>query len=124
MKFKGIIILLVFFNWSFNSRAQVKLPLTGTFKVQALNKNEVRDFDKLVITDDGYTLLDGEKSLRTYKVIAKNSEGYLMEQYFEGNEKKDKPRFTVSLDKKENDVCYITVFRGSRVEKLKLIKIK
>lgn len=124
MKFKGIIILLVFFNWSFNSRAQVKLPLTGTFKVQALNKNEVRDFDKLVITEDGYTLFNGEKSLRTYKVIAKNSEGYLVEQYFEGNEKKDKPKFTVLLDKKENDVFYITFFRGSRVEKMQLIKIK
>ena len=124
MKFKGIIILLVFFNWSFNSRAQVKLPLTGTFKVQALNKNEVRDFDKLVITEDGYTLFNSEKSLRTYKVIAKNSEGYLVEQYFEGNEKKDKPKFTVLLDKKENDVFYITFFRGSRVEKMQLIKIK
>jgi len=124
MKFKGIIILLVFFTWSFNSSAQVKLPLTGTFKVQALNKNEVRDFDKIVITEDGYTLFNGEKSLRTYKVIAKNSEGYLVEQYFEGNEKKDKPKFTVLLDKKENDVFYITFFRGSRVEKMQLIKIK
>jgi len=124
MKFKLIIILLALSTWSFNSKAQVKLPITGTFKVQAINKNEVRDFDKIVITDDGYTLFNGDKSLRTYKIIAKNSEGYLMEQYFQGNEKKDKPRFTVSLDKEENDICYITVFRGNRIEKLKLIKIK
>lgn len=124
MKFKEITILIVFFTWSFNSVAQVKLPLTGTFKVQALNKNEVRDFDKLVITDNGYTLFNGDKSLRTYKLIAKSSEGYLVEQYFEGNEKTDKPKFTFSLDKEENDVFYITIFRGSRVEKLQLIKIK
>jgi len=123
MKLKGIIILFALITWSFNSAGQVKLPISGTFKVQALNKNEVRDFDKITITNYGYTLLSGEKSIRTYKVISKNSEGYLMEQYFDGDEKKDKPRFTVSLDKEENDICYITVFRGNRVEKLKLIKI-
>ncbi len=124
MKFKGIIIFFVLLNWSFNSKAQTKLPITGSFKIEATNKNEVRDFDKIVINNQSYTLFNGEKSLRTYKVISKNFEGYLMEQYFEGNEKKDKPRFTVSLDKEENDVCYITVFRGSRIEKLKLIRLK
>ncbi len=124
MKFKKIILLFALITWSFNSIGQAKLPISGTFEVQAINKNEVRDFDKIAITNDGYTLLSGEKSIRTYKLISKNSEGYLMEQYFEGIEKKDKPRFTVSLDKEENDICYITVFRGSRVEKLKLIKIK
>lgn len=124
MKFKQIIILLALLTWSSNSLGQAKLPITGTFEVQVVNKNEVRDFDKIAITNDGYTLFKGEKSVRTYKLISKNSEGYLMEQYFEGIEKKDKPRFTVSLDKEENDICYITVFRGSRVEKLKLIKIK
>jgi hypothetical protein len=124
MKFKVFIVLLVLLTWSLNSKAQVKLPITGKFQIEALDKNEKRDFDKIIITNNGYTLCKGEKSLRTYKLISKNTEGYLMEQVFEGTKKKDTPRFTVSLDKEENDVCYITVFRGSKVEKLKLTKIK
>ncbi len=123
MKFKGILFLLFLLTWSFNSNAQAKLPITGTFKVSADSKG-VREYDKIVITEKGYSLLKGEKTLSTYKVISKNSEGFLVEQFFEGNEKKDKPRFTVSLDKEENSVYYITVFRGSKVEKLKLIKVK
>lgn len=123
MKFKGIFILLIALTWSFSSSAQAKLPITGTFKVQEDGKT-LHDYDKIVITEKGYSLLKGEKTLSTYKVISKNSEGYLVEQFFEGNAKKDKPRFTVSLDKEEKSVYYITVFRGSRIEKLKLIKIK
>ncbi len=123
MKFKGIFIFLIALTWSFNSSAQAKLPITGTFKVSADSKG-VREYDKIVITEKGYSLLKDEKTLSTYKVISKNTEGYLVEQFFQGNEKKDKPRFTVSLDKEENSVYYITVFRGSKVEKLKLTKIK
>lgn len=124
MKFKGIIILLSILTISFSGKSQAELPITGTFKVQAINKNEVRNFDKIVITKDGYSLINGENTIGVFKVIAKNSEGYLVEQYFEENLKKDKPRFTVSLDITQNEVYHITVFRGNRTEKLQLIKIK
>lgn len=125
---KGLFILLFLCSWSLNLKAQEKpsFPITGTFKLQVDDKNGARDYNKVIIEKDGYSVLKDKQVLRTYKIISKTDEGYRVEQYFTGpgSEKKDKPRFLVHLDKENTTDCFITVTYGNRTEKIHLIRIK
>lgn len=117
-----LMMLFVFFGISVTyAQENVVFPITGTFLVSS-NSVSSSDFDKVVVEKTSYSVYKGTTLLRTYKIVSKNSEGFLVEQYFAGNEKKDRPRFTVSLDKVDMNIYYITVFRGNRVEKIKLTK--
>lgn len=116
------LIFSVFFGVSsMHAQENVVFPITGTFLVSSTSVNP-SEFDKVVVEKTSYSIYKGTTLLRTYKIVSKNSEGFLVEQFFAGNEKKDKPRFTVSLDKVDKNNYYITVFRGNRVEKIKLTK--
>lgn len=123
MKAKFLFLFLFAFIGISNSYAQenTSFPITGTFLVSK-EGTTVADFDKVIIEKSGYSVYKGNTLLRTYKIVSKNSEGFLVEQFFEGNEKKDRPRFTVRLDKVDQNNFFITVFKGNRVEKLNLIK--
>lgn len=127
MKIKGLFILLLLCTWSLSVSAQDKasFPITGTFKLQP-EQGVKKDFNKVIITKDGYSVLKDEKVLRTYKVLYKDAEGYHVEQYFEGsgNEKRDKARFAVKLDKESNTDYYISVLYGGYTERIHLIRSK
>ena len=111
---------------SFNSSAQdaAEFPLTGTFRLQADPKKPA-DFNKVIIKKDGYSVLMDDKVIRTYRLLSKGSEGFRVEQVFTGpgSEKKDKPRFTVHLDKENTKDCFITVIYGNRTDKIHLVRI-
>lgn len=123
MKARFLFLCLILFLGISKSYAQenATFPITGTFLVSK-EGTTVADFDKVIVEKTGYSLYKGNTLLRTYKIVSKNSEGFLVEQFFEGNEKKDRPRFTIRLEKVDKINYYITVFKGSRVEKLNLIK--
>ncbi len=124
MKVKGLFILLILCSWSLNLNAQEKpvFPITGTFKLQT-EKGKERDFNKVIITKTGYSVLMNDRVVRSYKILSKSSEGFQVEQYFEGDQKRDKANFVVRLDKENADDCYISVMYGSYVEKIHLVKI-
>lgn len=122
MKIRAILIFLLFSGWSFGLNAQQKtsFPITGTFKLQGAE----RDFNKVVIASDGYSVLMNDKVIRSYKIQSKTAEGYEVEQYFEGNQKRDRARFVVRLDKENADDCFISVIYGGYTEKIHLVRMK
>jgi len=125
MKISKLFFLLFLCGISFHLTAQeqVSFPITGTYKV---NDDVKRDFNKVVINANGYSVLMNDKIIRTYTLLNKKQDGsYTVEEYFTGpgSEKKDRPRFSLRLDKKSNNECFISIIYGNRTEKIQLIKI-
>ena len=63
---------------SMHAQENVVFPITGTFLVSSTSAN-LSEFDKVVVEKTTYSVYKGSTLLRTYKIVSKNSEGFLVE---------------------------------------------
>lgn len=108
MKINQLILLLFLSLLYFSAHAQdVSFPVTGNFNVQNEAGDREKDFNKVQIGAETFSLWMNGQLMRSYKIVSAIKGGFAVEQLVNGNVYKE--TFNVTIDQLGENDCYFTV---------------
>ena len=123
MKFNKWIVLFLLCLFGFNSNAQdYSFPVTGTYDLQDPADSRPKDFNKVKIETNTFSLWMDGQLVRSYQIVEPIKGGFAVEQIVAGNGWKEK--FNVTINEINNGECFFTVHYEEGSEAIHLQKVQ
>lgn len=126
MKFNKWIALFLLAFLHFNSNAQTDktFPVSGVFQLQDETGSRPKDFNKVSIESNTFSLWKDNQRMRSYKIVAETKGGFKVEQFFLENETPaaEAEKFNIRINEITANECAVVIIYPQGSEKIHLVR--